>query len=448
MTMVSVIVPTYNEQKNMGPLIRRIDGSIKGMEHEIIVVDDNSQDGTAQTVRELSKKYPVRLISRTNEKGLATAVIEGFKHAKGDIYAVIDADLQHPPETLKLLIYAACNGSDIAIGSRYVGEKGKERFGGFRIHRKIMSKGANVLAKLLVPKVAGVQDIQSGFFAMKKSVIQDVELKPTGYKILLEILALGNYNIVEEVPYNFGKREHGTSKLGATTVFSYLYHIMTLTFREKESKRLMKFIASGAASIVFSVGLLWVMTDIMGIFYITSGAISKEIGIVFAFALSEFWVFDDRIAHSSRTAKRSISRLLQFNINRLLSIVIVTVCMAIFTEFVGLNYIVSNMIGIAIAFPFNYVVSNKSIWKDNGTSKNADMPKNTDESKIVYMPESAGKSKIADIPRNMYTIRDADAPKNINKNADIPENTDENKDADIPESTDENKDVVNSWTIR
>lgn len=375
MTMVSVIVPTFNEMKNMGPLIRRIDGSVKGMKHEIIVVDDNSQDGTAQAVRELSKKYPVILVSRENEKGLATAVMEGFKHAKGDVYAVIDADLQHPPEALRQLVYEACNGSDIAVGSRYSGEKGKERFGGFRLHRKMMSKCANVLAKLLVPKVAGVQDIQSGFFAMKKSVIQGVELKPRGYKILLEILAMGNYNVVKEVPYEFGKREYGTSKLGATTVFSYLYHIMTLTFREKESRRLVKFVVSGVVGIAFSVGLLWFMTSVMGIFYLMSGAISKEIGIIFAFALSEFWVFNDRIGQSMRTAKGAISRLLKFNANRLLSIVIVTACMGIFTEFFGLNYIVSNMIGIGVAFPFNYVVSNRNIWKNSAICK--DVPGNT-----------------------------------------------------------------------
>ena len=231
MQMVSVVVPTFNERKNMRPLIKRIHSSIKHMDYEIIVVDDNSQDGTGQAVRELSKKYPVRLIVRKKEKGLATAVLEGFKHANGDVFAVIDADLQHPPEKLAPLIYEACNGSDIAIGSRYVG--GEERFGNFRIHRKIMSKGANLLAKLLVPKVANVQDIQSGFFAMKKSVIQNVELKPTGYKILLEILAVGDYKVVKEVPYDFAQREHGKSKLGALIIFDYLHHLITLTSREK-----------------------------------------------------------------------------------------------------------------------------------------------------------------------------------------------------------------------
>lgn len=377
MTMVSVIVPTFNERQNMCPLIERIDRSIGNIEHEIIVVDDNSSDGTIQAVEELSKKYPVRLFVRKNEKGLATAVMEGFKQAKGDVYAVIDADLQHPPETLVPLIYEACNGTDIAIGSRYAG--GKESFGNFRVHRKMMSKGANLLAKILVPKVANVKDIQSGFFAMKKNVIEDVELKPTGYKILLEILAIGNYKVIKEVPYDFGQRKHGESKLGTMTIFDYLHHLITLTFREKESKRLVKFLATGAAGIVFSVGLLWFMTEIMGIFYLISGVISKEIGIIFSFVLSEFWVFSDRIPSRMRTVKESASRLIQFNINRILSIFIVTACMAIFTEFFGLNYIVSNLIGIGIAFPFNYVICNRQIWKRESGNKCVSGNKNTNE---------------------------------------------------------------------
>lgn len=361
MVMVSVIVPTFNERKNIRPLIKRIDNSIKDMEHEIIIVDDNSQDGTGQAVRELSKKYPVRLFVRKNEKGLATAVMEGFKHAKGDVYAVIDADLQHPPEKLVPLIFEACNGSDIAIGSRYAG--GQESFGNFKVHRKMMSKGANMLARTLLPKVANIKDIQSGFFAMKKEVIQDVELKPTGYKILLEILAVGKYKTVKEVPYDFCQRTHGKSKLGALTIFDYLYHLTTLTFREKESRRLVKFLTTGVAGIIFTVALLWFMTEIIGIFYLISGLISKEIGIILAFVMSEFWVFNDRISSKMRTFRESTSRLIQFNINRILSIFIVTICMAIFTELFGLNYIMSNLIGIGVAFPFNYLVCNRQIWK-------------------------------------------------------------------------------------
>ncbi len=366
-TMVSVIVPTFNERKNIRPLIKRIESSIKDVKHEIIVVDDNSSDGTAQVVIELSKEYPVELVVRKNEKGLATAVLEGFKHAKGNVYAVIDADLQHPPEKLMPLIYEASNGTDIAIGSRYAG--GQESFGKFRIHRKLMSKGANYLAKLLLPKVGDVKDIQSGFFAIKKGVVQDVELKPTGYKILLEILAVGNYKIVKEVPYDFGQRKYGKSKLGATTIFDYLYHLITLTLREKESRRLIKFLATGVAGIGIGLGLLWFMTEKMGIFYLVSAGISKEIGILLSFVLNEVWVFNDRISSSMKSVKEYISRLFQFNVNRMLAIFVVIASMAIFTELLGVNYLISNLIGIGIAFPFNYIMSNKRIWKHEDDRK-------------------------------------------------------------------------------
>lgn len=355
MTKVSVIVPTYNEKGNMCSLIERIDNSIKELDHEIIVVDDNSPDGTAQVVKELSQRYPVKLIIRKNEKGLATAVVEGFKRATGDVYAVIDADLQHPPETLVPLIWEACNGTDIAIGSRYAGGG----FGGFRMHRRIMSKGANKIAKILLPKLANVNDIQSGFFAMKKDVIKNAELKPKGYKILLEILAIGDYKVVKEVPYQFGKREYGDSKLGTGIIFDYLHHVAALTFREKESKRLMKFMATGVAGIVVSVGLLWFLTEIGEIFYLVSGLISKEAGTLLSFAANEFWVFNDRIKPSW---KESAKRCIQFNINRTLSMFIVIATMVILTEFAGINYIISNLIGIVIGFPINYVMSNRWIW--------------------------------------------------------------------------------------
>ena len=163
-----------------------------------------------------------------------------------------------------------------------------------------MSKGANLLAKVLVPKVADIKDIQSGFFAMKKDVIKNVELKPTGYKILLEILVVGNYKIVKEVPYDFCQREHGKSKLGAMIIFDYLHHLITLTFREKESRRLAKFLATGFVGILMSIGLLWFMTEKIGIFYLISAAISKEIGILMSFALNELWVFNDRITLNIR----------------------------------------------------------------------------------------------------------------------------------------------------
>lgn len=356
---ISVIVPTYNERENMNILFDRIDKSLKDINYEIIVVDDNSPDETGKVVEELSNKYPVKLIIRKNNKGLATAVVEGFKNAKGCVFAVIDADLQHPPEKLISLIWETQNGTDIAIGSRYVECNGKG-FGEFSSARKIISKGANTLAKLLIPKLSNINDIQSGFFALKKDVVENVDLNPTGYKILLEILVMGNYKNVKEIPFIFGKRERGESKLGTNVIFEYIWHLSTIFWREKETKRIAKFIITGLVSIAFSVGLLWFLTEVTDIFYLTSGIISKEVGTLFSFILSEMWVFKDRIKIS---LKGSLKRCIQFNLNRIASIFVVIIVMAFLTEFLGIYYIFSNFIGILVAFPLNYVLSNSWTWK-------------------------------------------------------------------------------------
>lgn len=233
---ISIIIPTYNEKDNIKILFDRIDKSLKHLNYEIIVVDDDSPDRTADVVKNYIQNYPVKLIVRENDKGLATAVVEGFKYANSDILVIMDGDLQHPPEKLILLIWEAQNGSDIAIGSRYVEEDDKG-FGEFNLTRKIISKGANVLAKVLFPKLPNIKDIQSGFFALKKDVIENTNLDPIGYKILLEILVMGNYNHVKEIPYVFGKRESGESKLGIKVTFDYIFHLLNLYWRKRKEMK-------------------------------------------------------------------------------------------------------------------------------------------------------------------------------------------------------------------
>lgn len=118
--MISIIVPTYNENENIKKLIPSVHQTLKEHEYELIVVDDNSPDGTARTAEDLSKNYPVRVLKRKDKQGLGSAVLHGFQHAKGDILGVIDADLQHPPEYIKDLVHAVSNGQDIAIKSLHI----------------------------------------------------------------------------------------------------------------------------------------------------------------------------------------------------------------------------------------------------------------------------------------------------------------------------------------
>lgn len=218
---ISIIIPTYNEVKNIKKLIEKIDENLSGWKYEIIIVDDSSPDGTAEKAKEMAKDYPVRTIIRPKKSGLSSAVVEGLKISCGDYIGVIDGDLQHPPEYLDNFISAVSNGHDIAIGSRYI--KGGN-IDGWSAFRKAISRGAIVLSILLTD----VKDPMSGFFFLKKKVIETTSLNPIGYKILLEILVKGSYNKVKEIPFTFRKRENGESKLGISEYINYTRHLCGL----------------------------------------------------------------------------------------------------------------------------------------------------------------------------------------------------------------------------
>lgn len=216
--MISIIIPTYNEAGNIRKIIDAIRKELSKREFEIIVVDDNSPDGTWKIVKQLAYSN-VKVIRRMKERGLSSAVITGFKNSKGDIIGVIDADLSHPPELMNRMI-DECKKNDIVIASRYV-NKGRKNMSMFR---KFVSKGATFLAKPLTD----VNDPMSGYFFFRRRVIDDVELKPKGYKILLEILVKGKYNGFKEIYFSFGKRYHGKSKLGIKVYLDYLVHLIYL----------------------------------------------------------------------------------------------------------------------------------------------------------------------------------------------------------------------------
>jgi len=219
---VSVIIPTYNERVNITKLIPLIFQSCKGLgvAIEVIVVDDNSPDGTGEAAEELGKRYNVRVIHRPGKLGLASAAIRGFSEAKGEILGLMDADLSHAPSTLPLLIGPILNGdTDVTVGSRYVKGGGVEVW---PLHRKLISKVATLLALPLTP----VRDPMSGLFFFRRSVIDGISLNAKGYKIGLEIIVKGKYRKISEVPYIFRNRFVGKSKLTAMEYAHYLRNII------------------------------------------------------------------------------------------------------------------------------------------------------------------------------------------------------------------------------
>lgn len=220
---VSIVIPTFNERDNLPILIQRIDRALNGTICEIIVVDDDSPDGTWKRAEELRDKYKnLRVLRRTDKRGLSSAVLDGFEIAKGNILGVIDADLSHPPEKIPELIEPIMNGeADMTIGSRYIDEGGIEKWSGLR---KMYSK----MATLLVLGLTSVKDPMSGFFFLRREVIENKELNPLGFKIGLEILVKGEHKSVVEVPIIFGDRAYGESKLGGGVVIEYLIQLFNL----------------------------------------------------------------------------------------------------------------------------------------------------------------------------------------------------------------------------
>lgn len=222
--MISLIIPTLNERQAVERLFDGISKVAFSLEPqhklEVIVVDDGSTDGTVEAIQALRPSFPLRLIER-EKRGLATAVLEGFKAASGEILGVMDADLSHPPEMIPKLV-AKLQDADLAIGSRHVSGGEVEEWPWYR---QWISSLATALSR---PLARGVRDPVSGFFFLRRRVIEGANLRPIGYKILLEILVKGRYNRAVEVPYTFRSRGAGKSKMGFREGLRYLRHLARL----------------------------------------------------------------------------------------------------------------------------------------------------------------------------------------------------------------------------
>ncbi len=217
--MISIIIPTYNERANIAGLIEGIfRAGRRGKTGliEVVVVDDNSPDGTAQAAKALSGKYKVKVLERPGKLGLASAVSDGFRATEGEIVGVMDADFSHPPEKIPELVNALEN-SDIAVGSRYVKGGGIENW---PLPRRIMSSVAVLMARVLLGVRA--KDPVSGFFFVRRDVLKKTKIDAVGYKILLDILVKNRGKRVVEVPYVFRDRKKGKSKLGGGEISNYL----------------------------------------------------------------------------------------------------------------------------------------------------------------------------------------------------------------------------------
>jgi len=362
--VVSIVVPVYNEAENLPKLVKAIRASLNEVEHEIVIVDDNSPDGTGELADKLAKEDgDIRVIRRERKLGVASAIAEGVREARGEVIGTLNADMLQAPDLLPAML-GQIDEHDIVIASRYVAGGHSEK--GF--WRRLVSKGAITIARILLPRIRSVKDPISGFFLFRREVIAEAQLSSQslsgnvsiGVKLLPELLVKGCHNSVIEVPYTDEKRQAGESKFALRDYFIYLGYVLHLMRTSGEFKRIVKFGLVGGSGMGVNEGLLFLLTDKVGLPYLLSAAFSWETAILSMFTLHEFWTFrDSRKSGASNILKRA----LKFNTIRLISLAMNITILYCLTEFLGLYYLVSALIAIMIVFIWNYLASLNLIWR-------------------------------------------------------------------------------------
>jgi dolichol-phosphate mannosyltransferase len=344
---LSLVIPTYNEKENVQKLIKEIQKEFKEneIEGEIIIVDDNSPDGTGKILENLRKKQKnLKIIHRKGKLGLSSAVLEGWKIAKGNILGVMDADLSHPPEKIKELFETIeAKKADFTIGSRYI--KGG-KIEGWNLKRKLMSKTATILSRIYTR----VKDPMSGFFMIKKEVIKNVDLNPKGFKILLEVIIKGKYQKIKEIPITFINRTEGKSKAGTKEIFYYLQNLAGyLRYKNKTLKEFIKFGIVGGIGAIINIFILYLLTEKAEVYYIVSAIISFIIAMSINFILNKIWTFREEMK------LRLKEKYIKFSIVSVLALSVNLIFLYLFTELFKIYYIISQILAIGVALIINFL---------------------------------------------------------------------------------------------
>ena len=281
---LSVVLPTRNEADNIEPLLAGLRDALNAVDFELVFVDD-SDDQTAQILaREAILDPRVRVVHRApelREGGLSTAVVLGLHEARGRLVGVMDADLQHPPETILAMLAAEREGADLVVASRYLpGGSRAGLAGGFR---QFVSRAASLLVRAVFIEARASSDPLAGFFLCRSSLLRGVEFRPVGFKILLELLVCSPHLKVADVPLQFQSRTAGESKASTTQGLLFLRHIWSLIYDVPGSARIWKFSAVGISGLALLLAILELGGTVLGWPALAAWAV--------AFVLSVLWNF-------------------------------------------------------------------------------------------------------------------------------------------------------------
>jgi dolichol-phosphate mannosyltransferase len=374
--LLSLVVPTYNEAGNVVLLVEKLTGLLDRIcpnDYELIIVDDDSPDQTWEIARSLLSEYPnLRVMRRTAERGLSTAVIRGWQASRGRLLGVIDGDLQHPPEVLEKLLGELVSGCDLALASRHVVGGGISEWSVFR---RMTSRGAQILGLMIAPQVVGrVSDPMSGYFMVRRSSVTNQILNPQGYKILLEILARGEIEQISEVGYVFQERQDGESKVTWRQYVEYLQHLVRLRSDGRLEKfqerfpigRFLKFGVVGFSGVFVDLGVFWILSNGFGLAAVTATILSAEVAVLNNFIWNDRWTFGDRSIQQPGI-RSMVRRFLKFNVLCLLGIVLQGTLVGLMSNVAGVPAIGAKLLAIGLVMLWNFWINLKLSWRVTDT---------------------------------------------------------------------------------
>jgi dolichol-phosphate mannosyltransferase len=355
---LAVVVPTYNEVDNLPILVERLEATLDGIDWELIVVDDDSPDGTAQRVRAIACQHPrVRLLQRVGRRGLSSACIEGMLATMAPYLAVIDADLQHDetllPEMLRRLRQEPL---DVVIGSRYVAGG---QLGAWDRQRASMSQFATRLGQHLIK--AEVKDPLSGFFMLRAEVLQDCvrELSGVGYKILLDLFATHPRPLrFVELPYQFSARHSGDSKLDEAVLWEYLLMLIQKWLGPMVPARFIAFSLIGGSGVFVHLLVLWISFKGFGASFLVGQSLAALVAMTSNFFLNNLFTYSDMRLRGWGLLRGWLSFVVACSVGALANVGIASWIFETHSL-----WVLSALAGILVGAVWNYAVTAVYTWK-------------------------------------------------------------------------------------
>lgn len=356
---LSVIVPTFDERDNVGPLVARLDACLAGIAWEVIFVDDDSPDGTAAVVRELgARDRRVRCIQRLGRRGLASACIEGMLASAAPYLAVMDADLQHDESLLPAMLATLEQGDvDIVIGSRHVAGGGLGSWDG---GRATLSRLATRLSRLILP--AELRDPMSGFFMLRREAFEAAvpRLSGIGFKILLDLFASAPRPLrFKELPYEFRPRAAGRSKLDQHAAWDYAMLLLDKLVGTWVPVRLVAFALVGGVGIGVHLSVLALLFAALGLGFVASQTVATLVAMTSNFALNNLLTYRDRRLVGWQWLRGWASFTLACGIGVLANVGVAAWLFRAMDTF----WLVSALAGIVVGLVWNYAVTSVYTWR-------------------------------------------------------------------------------------